>query len=331
MRHRLTAAALTSVALLLTASCGDDGDDSGLVPLVVPTDFSGLAWLGDVDSGDARAHLFLAVHDAKNEEAERERTRVSVVRSPIDESGVGWQQFDGLEFPERELSNDLESVARVPDRNAVLLVESGDGGDRPGDTSADEGAGIYVAGFTLGEDEVDLELESYTPWPATPSPLVNVEATAVAAGDDGQLWFVYAERASGQDSTKIHWTTLDIGGNGSLNFGTEWQSVRFTRPGPEDARPASALEVGPDGSVYVSAAWDPDDDDGPYDSAVWLVGTWDGASAVIEPLDDPVEVGRADGFKIESIAGAGDADDSAVFVGVDDEDYGATLRPLRPR
>jgi hypothetical protein len=322
---------LTSAALLITASCGDNGGgevDSGFVPLAVPTDFSGLAWLGDDDGDDAPAHLFLAVHDAKNEDGERERTRVSILRSPIDESGMGWQQLDALEFPERGLSNDLESVARVPDRNAVLLVESGDGGDKPGDTSADDGAGIYVASFTLGNGEVDVRLDSYTPWPATPSPLVNVEATAVAADDDGQLWFLYAERASGRDSTTINWTSVDLGDDGSLMFGTEWQSMPFTRPGPEGSRPASALEVGPDGSVFVAAAWDPDDDNGPYESAVWLVGTWDGA--VIDPLDEPVEVGRADGFKIESIAVAGD-DDRAVCVGVDDEDYGATLRPLRPR
>jgi hypothetical protein len=318
----------------MAVSCGDDGNgeaDSGVVPLLVPTDFSGLAWLGDDDSGEAPAHLFLAVHDAKNDDGERQRTRVSILRSPIDESGMGWQRLDPLEFPERGLSNDLESVARLPDRNAVLLVESGDGGDKPGDTSADDGAGIYVASFVLGDDGADVRLDSYTPWPATPSPLVNVEATAVAADEDGQLWFLYAERASGRDATTITWTTLDVADDGSLTFGTDWQSMPFTRPGPEGARPASALEVGPDGRVYVAAAWDPDDDDGPFESAVWLVGTWDGATAVIDPLDEPVEVGRADGFKIESIAVAGDDDDSAVFVGVDDENYGATLRPLRPR
>jgi hypothetical protein len=335
-RHRLLLATLTAVALLMAASCGGEGDDgsgeadSGFVPLVVPTDFSGLAWLGDDNSGDAPAHLFLAVHDAKNEDGERERTRVSILHSPIDESGMGWQQLDALKFPERELSNDLESVARIPDRNAVLLVESGDGGDKPGDTSADDGAGIYVASFTIDDGGIDVMLDSYTPWPATPSPLINVEATAVAADDDGQLWFLYAERASGRDSTTINWTTLYVDDDGSLTFGTEWQSMLFTRPGPEGARPASALEVGPDGSVYVAAAWDSDDDNGPFESAVWLVGTWGGGTAVIDPLDEPLEVGRADGFKIESIAVAGD-DDSAVFVGVDDENYGAALRSLRPR
>jgi hypothetical protein len=341
--HRLLIASAIAVAALMASSCADDGsadedggaDDgvaaaSGLAPLVVPTDFSGLAWLGDDTSGDAPAHFFLAVHDAKNEDGERERTRVSVMRSAIDESGMGWQQLRDLRFPERELSNDLESVARVPDRNLVLLVESGDGGDKPGDTSSDDAAGIYVADFTLADEGVDVTLTSYTPWPETPSPLVNVEATAVAAGDDGQLWFLYAERASGQDATTISWTTLDIADDGALTFGSDWQSVPFTRPGPRDARPAASLEVGPDGNVYVSAAWDPDDDSGPYESAVWLVGTWDGAAASIEPLDEPVQVGRADGFKIESIAVAGDADDSAIFVGVDDENYGATLRSLRP-
>jgi hypothetical protein len=344
-RSRPRLVGLTFATLVLAAACGSgtDGDDateraenadggnsSEPVPLVVPTDFSGLAWLASDDSGDALAHFFLAVHDAKNEEGERERTRVSVVRSAIDESGMGWQQLRDLQFPERELSNDLESVARVPDRNLVLLVESGDGGDKPGDTSSDDAAGIYVAAFTLADEGVDVTLSSYTPWPETPSPLVNVEATAVAAGDDGQLWFLYAERASGQDATTINWTTLDIADDGAVTFGSDWQSVPFTRPGPSGARPAASLEVGPDGKVYVAAAWDPDDDNGPYESAVWLVGTWDGAAAAIEPLDEPVQVCRADGVKIESIAVAGDADDSAVFVGVDDENYGATLRSLRP-
>jgi hypothetical protein len=314
----------------LTACSEDDAPASDRFDL--PTDISGLAWLGAEPgvAGDAAGQLFLAAHDAKAKDGERERTRVSILRSATDESGVQWQQLTELEFPVRGLSNDLESVARIPGRSAVLLVESGDGGDKPGATSSDAEAGIYVAEYEFVDGSVDVELVSYTPWPTTPAPLDNVEATAVALAGE-QLWFLYAERANGQDTTTISWTTLDLAEDGSLTFGREWRSAPFTRPGPVDARPASSLEVGPDGAVYVASAWDPDSDDGPYESAVWLVGTWNAVSAEIELLPEPAEVARSDGFKIEAVAVAGDDGSAPVYVGVDDEDYGGIIRPLRPR
>jgi hypothetical protein len=331
-RTALMSTLVSGVVLVSSCAGGAEPDTpsatDGFDTIEVPTDYSGLAWIGSDDAGGAQ--YFLAVHDAKNTPEKRDRVRVTVLRSAADGSGAARQPLRDLEFPTRGRSNDLESAARIPDRQAVLLVESGNGGDKPGADSGDADAGIYLATYDFADGSVGVELVSYTKWPATPTPLGNVEATAVAAGA-GSLWFVYAERASGSATTMINWTTFDIGDDGSLTFGTKWRSVPFTRPGPVDARPASALEIGPDGSVYVASAWDPDDDGGPFESAVWNIGVWNDASADIDVFDEPVLVARSDGFKIEAVAVAGDGPDAQVFIGVDDEDYGATLRPLRPR
>jgi hypothetical protein len=322
--------ALIVTTLGLTACGGDQGSTGSFEPIIGPTDISGLTWLGSTGDEEGAAELFLAVHDGKDEEGERDLTRVSILRSATDESGVARNELRDLEFPVRGLSNDLESVARIPGQQALLLVESGNGGDKADLLSSDADAGMYYATYDLRDGEADITLVSYTKWPTTPQPLNNVESTAVVAGDGG-LWFMYAERASGSDDTIINWTTLDIAADGTLTFGDEWRSAPFTRPGPADARPASALEVGPDGAVYVASAWDPDDDGGPFESAVWLVGFWNAETALLEALPEPQLVARADGFKIEAVAVAGEGDDAPIFIGVDDENYGGTLRLLRPR
>lgn len=290
------------------------------------TDVSGLAWLRTDTVGEVQREVFLVVHDGKNKAEEAQLPRVSILKTPVDEGGVDWLAFAGLTFPTRGVSNDLESVARIPGRDLAILVESGNGGDRPGAASHDADAGLYLAAF---EGDA-LEIRAYTPWPKTPEPVHNVEASAVSLVGD-QFFFLYAERASGRDTTEIHWTTLDIRETGELQFGSAWQSVPFTSPGPPGARPVTAMEVGADGAVYIASAFDPDDDNGPFESSVWLMGHWarDGAPG-IAPLAAPVAVGHFNGLKVEGIAVAGDAGAGRLFIGTDDENYPAVLRPLRP-
>jgi hypothetical protein len=65
---------------------------------------------------------FLAVHDAKVSESGN--PRVSLVYLPFDSKGIIWKP-QTVEFLGEE-SNDLESAARIPGTNDILLVESGD-------------------------------------------------------------------------------------------------------------------------------------------------------------------------------------------------------------
>src|SRR5512134_189984 len=73
-------------------------------------DLSGLVWLG--------GNRFLAVHDAKVED-EISNPRVSVIELPANSKGVRWlNRTPNL----HELwSNDLESAARIPGTQDVLL------------------------------------------------------------------------------------------------------------------------------------------------------------------------------------------------------------------
>jgi hypothetical protein len=73
-----------------------------------------------------------------------------------------------------------------------------------------------------------------------------------------------------------------------------------------------------------------DDDDGGadtgFESAVWMVSFWNAETVLLEALPEPQLVARADGFKIETVAVAGEGDDAPIFIGVDDENYGGDRR-----
>jgi hypothetical protein len=86
----------------------------GFRPVQKLLDLSGLAWL----DGDT----FLAVHDAKNPD-ENTRVRVSLLVLPRSLEGLLWRPLRP-HFPGGQ-SSDLESAARIPGTDKVLLVESG--------------------------------------------------------------------------------------------------------------------------------------------------------------------------------------------------------------
>mmetsp|Transcript_684 Transcript_684/g.2291 ORF Transcript_684/g.2291 Transcript_684/m.2291 type:complete len:456 (+) Transcript_684:50-1417(+) len=124
-------------------------------PMVTPSfksvqpgvfDISGMAYLGGIVGGDGK---FLAVHDAKPKEdsdlsSGDPKTRVSMFMLPKKEEkdateglegGLMHLEFTDLAFPDPpgiitgHRSTDLESVARIPGTNLVLLCESGNSAD----------------------------------------------------------------------------------------------------------------------------------------------------------------------------------------------------------
>ena len=327
---------LTALALVVgvLSACGssDSGEDvereaaastnlyqacsSGEPPhFCAPLDFSGIAFLEQEIFPDQEA--FLVVHDGKNDAEERDQPRVSLVKTPTSIAGIQIEPQKTLKFS--PIPNDLESVALVPGRRGALLAESGVASD------PDKKMIYYIT----WDAQLTFEVKSETEWPI---PVTNVEATAVASIGD-QLWFLYAERNDGHETTEIHGTELDIGNDGSLQFGDKWTSEHFTPPvpaDPTDARPASALNIDTDGTIYVASAFDPGDL-GPFTSAVWNAGTVDVDSAggfVLNLTDTPVAVAISDGLKIEAIALNADKSVRPIFIGMDDEDYGGALRPL---
>jgi hypothetical protein len=273
-------------------------------------DVSGLAWIG----GDR----FLAVHDAKYPD-EAGLVRVSVLELPADLDGIRWTPLD-LALPDSPAS-DLEAVARIPGRPDRFLVAE----------STEEAAEKPYSNriFVIEVSGGGASVVDHVDWPV---PTTNVEGIAVGEAG-GALVFVYAERAHGLPSSEIRWAELTLE---PLRFGPFRSAGAFTSPDPSGpmARPVSALEIDAGGALYAASAEDPDDDGGPFRSAVYRIGrVTSGADGPEVALDEvPTLVGTLDGLKVEAIA-AREREDGSIelWVGVDDEFFGGTLRRLPER
>ena len=272
-------------------------------------DLSGLVWLG--------GNRFLAVHDAKIED-EVSNPRVSVIELPANSKGVRWlNRTPNL----HELgSNDLESAARIPGTQDVLLLESGDDLQDP----------AYQRIFQVRVVGNSVHVVATAQWPVSVS---NVEGSAIAAVGE-RFVFLFAERAQNLPTTQLRWAFFEPE---TLRFGS-FNSVTVANPNPAAYnRPIVAMDVDSNGRIYIAAAFDaeaaelPDPDNGPFASAVYRIGTVRATTsgAVVELLDVPVLAGTMDGFKVESVAIREDAERGVqIFVGLDDENYGSTLRLL---
>jgi hypothetical protein len=272
-------------------------------------DLSGLAWL--------EGNRFLAVHDAKVE-GELANPRVSLIELPVNSKGVRWQQRT-LHFHELK-SNDLESAARIPGTLNVLLVESGD--------SLDDPAFQRIFKARVVGDSVHIVATAQ--WPVS---VHNVEATAVAALGP-HFVFLFAERAQNLASTELRWALFDPD---TLRFGP-FSSATFPNPNPAAFnRPLVGMDVDSAGQIYIVAAFDaeaaglPEPDNGPFASAVYRIGviTESAGDPAVQLFDSPQLEGMMDGFKVESVVIREDAEHGfQIFIGLDDENYGATLRLL---
>jgi hypothetical protein len=274
-------------------------------------DLSGMAWLGD--------DRFLAVHDAKID-GESGKPRASLISLPLDPQGILWKPqelcFRGLK------SNDLESAARIPGTKDILLVESGDNLGDP----------RFQRIFKARMEGTKMQIIDVEQWPVA---INNVEATAVAKLGD-RFVFLFAERAENLPSTNLQWAVFDPE---TLSFGS-FRSVAFTNPDPMAFnRPLVAMELDSRGRIYISSTFDAEDaglpnpDNGPFSSAVFCIGELrevDGEPEVFL-FDTPRLEGTLHGFKVESLTvREGDVYGFQIFVGTDDENYGATMR-LLPR
>ena len=277
---------------------------------------SGLAWL--------RADTFLAVHDAKHPE-EALAPRVSLITRSA--TGNGWTPVPlRVTWPtEAGPSSDLESVAPIPGTPDLLLVESG-GGRKPVPH-------VYLA----RRSGATLRIRSAAAWPV---PVTNVEGSAVAQVGD-QLVFVFAERSAGQDSTALTWSALsaDALHAGQLQWSTfQRVAVPNLAPTGAGARAVSDLAIDDRGRVYMTTAYDPNDDYGPFRSSVWVVGrlTHDDVGMPTIVLATPFcRQATLDGLKVEGLAvqhstaaASSDQPTAHLFVGTDDEQLGAVFRPL---
>ena len=164
-------------------------------------------------------------------------------------------------------------------------------------------------------------------------------ATAIAATDEiSSYLFIWAERASGEQSTEIRWAELTLD---PFAIAPEVSSATFELSdnlvdadgNPLYNRPVVGMEVDRAGRIYIVAAFDPEGtvenpDNGPFRGAAFEICRVTGGTVELTP--EPTLLATVDGFKLESIASRAVNGGIEFFVGTDDENYGGTLRLLSP-
>jgi hypothetical protein len=320
MTARFAVVALAAISMLAGTTPASAGGKHRAKLL----DISGLIWI--------RGDVFLAVSDAKTPE-EKNLTRVSLLSLATSLDGIGFRKLSPR-FP-GGLSSDFESAAGIPGSRKFLMAESGDDGmGKP--------QRIFLAKLVGKRSKRErIRILDFVEWDSF-TPVKNVESTAVAATDTGSKFtFIWAERNTGETFTYINWADMWLD-----PFQIAWndaQKVKFTLPdylvdknadlvdtsvNPYYNRAIVGMEVDSEGNIYTVAAFDPDEDGGPFQSVVLKVGkVKDGR---VELDTEPTLIASLDGFKAESVALREIGNGVELFIGTDDEFYGGVLRPLQP-
>ncbi|WP_327707956.1 hypothetical protein OG912_02545 [Streptomyces sp. NBC_00464] len=159
----------------------------------------------------------------------------------------------------------------------------------------------------------------------------NYESFALHRDRSGTTYAVWATRGSGDEKAVVRAASVRIGANG-LDFGTVSARQEFAVPFPDEdeVRHISDLKVLGDGTVLVSAASDPNVDDGPFSSAVYDAGRFSvnqahDAVLRLKPVQALVPLSRftkQDNRKIEAIAVL---PGRLGLWGTDDENFGGSV------
>lgn len=268
-------------------------------------DLSGLAWLKE-DS-------FLAVHDSKN--LDSNQPRVSLITLPQSAKGLSWQPLTIDWDAVGGIAMDLESITPIPETNLFILAESSNYQKHRGRL------------FLMKFENSDLKPIAITNWPQN---IINIEAIATTKLNN-QFYFFYAERGADQPSTNICWTTLSVE---PFSIG-DCHATSFSTADPTPhIRQISDLAIDASGTIYISSAFDPNQDNGPFKSSVWKIGKVELDQTNLPQINLVPEnqaIAEIDGFKVESLALHPTQNQKPeIFIGTDDENYGGTIRLLPP-
>ncbi|MGW8886148.1 hypothetical protein [Streptomyces sp. NPDC055749] len=101
----------------------------------------------------------------------------------------------------------------------------------------------------------------------------NYESFAVHRHPSGEVFAVWATRGSGAEKSVVRAAALHVGAY-RMAFGQVSSRQEFAVPYPnkDEVRHISDLKVLENGTIMVSAASDPNVDDGPFSSAVYVAG-----------------------------------------------------------
>ncbi|WP_406090459.1 hypothetical protein [Streptomyces sp. NBC_01013] len=292
-------ASLVAAPLSSAASAGWQRVGSGMQGGV-----SGIALVEGAPAGDELADA-VVVRDNKGDRESRLATvRLRAGHAPV----VTELPWLGM------LPADLEAIDTVPGRAGHYIALAGRG----------EAYHVVVAdGRALAEHE--------------PTALPgrhegdNYESFALHRDRSGRTFAVWATRGSGAEKAVVHASSVRIGPDG-LTFGTVSARQEFAVPFPDEdeVRHISDLKVLDDGTVMVSAASDPNVNDGPFTSAVY-----DAGRLTVNPAHDAVlrmkpehaltplsRFTRQDNRKIEAVAFL---PGRLGLWGTDDENFGGSL------
>ncbi len=266
-------------------------------------DLSGLVWLKD--------DQFLGVHDSKN--LKNDQPRVSLITLPQSAEGVSWKPLKIDWKSVGGLAIDLESITRIPETDLYILAESSNYQEHRGRL------------FLIQFKNSILEPLAVTNWSKT---IENIEAIATTKIDN-QLYFFYAERGAEKPNTNIYWTTLSLE---PFKIG-DCHATKFNTPdSTPNIRHISDMIISSSKNIYISSAFDPNQDNGPFKSSVWKIGKVELNQNNLPSINlatKPEAIAKIDGFKVESLAiRLIENQPQEIFIGTDDENYGGVIRLL---
>lgn len=287
-------------------------------------DFSGMAAFG--------SDQFLVVHDSKNNKVEIHRPRLGVMT--LDRSSKSsnyrevrlkrddWQGVGGM-------ANDLEAICRVPQSDdEFLLMESGYYKGRFG----------RLLHVRLKKPRVEWEVNVLGSLPL-PKPdrlgldrqglKFNFEGLLCLQGIEGTVQVVLGDRGKGrQRLSSLLWNVADLKRHRYVNSdryemlvenieAPRWKTMS------DKIRHIADLYLDDHGTLWAASAYDPDVDEGPFESILYRAGTlqpgtppqlnWNPSA--------PMHIGR---YKIEAL-GPPLSSNCAVTAGTDDELFGGRL------
>ena len=261
---------------------------------------------------------FLVVHDNKGGANQNRLARIDMIaNNPIQYSPVAWPT--GVTLP-----IDLEALTVVPQaQNPEFMAVSSQGQ-------------IYHFGLTTPNRSISLTTPNQSVGLAAPNQSLtlrrtfNLPGVSVNSNFEGfalqqlnnQLLAVWAHRGADAEPAILYWGLLDLN---TYNF-TQMGSANLRVPWPlTNVRHISDLKIDPDGILYITAASDTGDD-GPFQSAVYIVGKFNqqGNQIVFQQDSAFIPLYRLDYHKVEAIelvpGGTG-----GVILGTDDENMGSSI------
>ena len=294
-------------AIGMTLLFVNPGHTANWIPIMdgKPFGISGLALI-DQTNGETR---FLAVHDNKK----KHQARLALIS--VKENGnvpyvpILWPEDQDLPF-------DLEGLTTIPGQSLPSYLALTSRGKI----------------FHLTLDIVSLNIKIIRSFSLPDIPRDhNLEGLAVQR-IGGMLLATWAHRGKNDEPAAITWGKLDL----ETHEVFELQSSSFSVPWPvaRNVRHISDMKVDESGVLYISAASDPDNDDGPFQTAVYVAGSFSvhpkyGQGIVFQKNENPIKLFEDRHHKIEGLELVS-GQSGGLFLATDDENAGSSLYlPLR--